>query len=164
MAHNVYDLGDSVLLTARFGLNVTRLVERARAGATQLRVRDVTGYVGPDVISLHPGADNEETLTVSGVPATNLLPVAAALWYDHESAEDVMELTDPTTITLRVKSPDAVTVVYTYALAQLTRDALGKYSKTVTVNQVGTWFYRWEGTGTVVAASEGHFDVKRTEF
>lgn len=71
-------------------------------------------------------------------------------------------LTDPTTITLIVVDPSGNQATYTYALAEITKDATGQYSKTVTVDESGTWQYRWVGTGTVPAADEGEFYVTRS--
>jgi len=62
--------------------------------------------------------------------------------------------TDPGTITLKVKGPDAVIQTYTYGAAQVTRESAGVYSKVITLNQEGRWYYRYEGTGTVQAAEE----------
>lgn len=72
--------------------------------------------------------------------------------------------TDPTTITLKVKNPAGTVSTYTFALGQVTRSGTGAYYKDVSVDSVGLWFYRWEGTGAVVSAGEGYFDAKPTEF
>lgn len=161
---NVYDKGQLVTVRGQFGLNVTRLMARALAGTLSVQVQDTGGYIGTDTVTLHPGADNEETRIVSAPPVGNVLTLGTALTYEHQPSELVMEMTDPTTITLRLQTPDGVEAAYTFAAAQVTRDGLGKYSKTITVDQVGTYYYKWESTGTVIAAKEDHFDVKRTEF
>jgi len=62
--------------------------------------------------------------------------------------------TDPTTITARVKDPTGTITVYTFALATVTKTATGIYNVSVTMNLAGSWWVRWEGTGTVVATEE----------
>lgn len=68
--------------------------------------------------------------------------------------------TDPTTITLRVTDPVATTSVYTYALAQVTKESAGVYSKSITPASSGYWHYRWEGTGAVEQVEQGLFFIK----
>ncbi len=68
-------------------------------------------------------------------------------------------LTDPTTITLKIKKPDGTSSTYTYAAGEITREAAGKYYKDFTLNQVGFWLYRWEGTGTCEAVDENYLQV-----
>ena len=69
-------------------------------------------------------------------------------------------LTDPTTVTLNVTDPTGQTQSYTYALAEITKDAVGKFSKLIPGEIEGTWFYEWIGTGACEAASEGYFKIK----
>ena len=71
---------------------------------------------------------------------------------------------DPTTVTLRVKDPSGNIDVYTYALVQVTKSAVGIYYKDIFIDESGEWFYRWEGTGAVEAADESYFDVDVSEF
>lgn len=70
-------------------------------------------------------------------------------------------LTDPTTITLTVITPAGVSTDYTYAAAQVTKDATGVYSKSVVGNEVGEWIYKWTGTGAVAAVGQARFAVRR---
>ena len=72
--------------------------------------------------------------------------------------------TDPTTVTLKIQTPAGVESTYTYALAQVTKSATGIYYKDVSLNEVGMWYYRWEGTGTVAAADETYLNVLQSEF
>ena len=44
--------------------------------------------------------------------------------------------------------------VSTYAASQITRDSAGVYHLLVTLNRQGTWSYRFEGTGAVIAAAD----------
>jgi len=64
--------------------------------------------------------------------------------------------TDPTTVTLKVKSPSAVTTSYTYALSEVTKSATGVYYKDLgpTILTAGTWWYRWIGTGAAAGVAE----------
>lgn len=68
-------------------------------------------------------------------------------------------LTDPTTVKLRVVDPEGVESISWYHLAGLTKDAVGKYSKTFQVPKLGTWFYEWTGTGACIAVSQKYFQV-----
>jgi len=72
--------------------------------------------------------------------------------------------TDPSTITLKVKNPAGTTSTYTYAGGTITRSAAGIYYKDITIDDDGMWYYRFEGTGAVVAASEHSFKVRTSEF
>jgi hypothetical protein len=72
--------------------------------------------------------------------------------------------TDPTAIALKVKSAAGVTTTYTYALGTVTKSTTGIYYKDVSLTDDGIWYYRFEGTGTVAAAAEGKFEVRRSEF
>jgi len=71
-------------------------------------------------------------------------------------------LTDPATVTLKVKKPDGTVTTYTYASAEITKDAVGRYSYQLTIDQDGVWSYRWIGTGTIVAAEEDAFFVRKS--
>lgn len=73
-------------------------------------------------------------------------------------------LTDPTTVTLKVQDPSDNETDYTYALAEVIKDGVGQYHKDITLDEVGTWYYRFEGTGAAVAAEENSFAVRETEF
>jgi len=72
--------------------------------------------------------------------------------------------TDPATITLKVQDPSRNDTTYTYALVTVTRSAAGEYYKEITVDEAGYWYYRWEGTGAVVAAGEGYFMIRESQF
>jgi len=64
--------------------------------------------------------------------------------------------TDPTTVTLKVRDPSGNVATYTYALAEITKDATGQYHKDVSIDETGRWEYRWVGTGAVATAQEAH--------
>lgn len=67
--------------------------------------------------------------------------------------------TDPTTITLEVTDPSGTPDTYTYGGGTITKTATGVYTKTITVDQRGTWTYRWTGTGTAADVEDGSFEV-----
>ena len=68
-------------------------------------------------------------------------------------------VTDPTTVTLKIKTPAGVISSYTYALAEVTKSGTGVYYKDVSLTASGNWYNRWEGTGTVAAADEEYLTV-----
>ena len=72
--------------------------------------------------------------------------------------------TDPTTVTLKVKDPVNTTTSYTYALAEVTKDSTGNYHKDLSATKAGTWYYRWEGTGTCETAGESYYEVNEGNF
>jgi hypothetical protein len=72
-------------------------------------------------------------------------------------------LTDPTAVKLRYQKPGGSEVTLTYGSSpatSITKTATGKYEAYVTIDEYGPWYYRWIGTGAVVAQEEGTFDVK----
>lgn len=159
-----YDKGDQAVLRVRWGTNVTRLKTNAAAAATTLVVYDITGYANTDTLMVGPGLDTQEIRVVSGSPSGTTITVTAALSHDHHVGETVQELTDPTTVTLKVLDPAGTTTTYTYAGATVTKDSLGVYSKTLDLTLEGRYQYSWEAGGAVVAAERGEFWVRPTEF
>jgi hypothetical protein len=68
--------------------------------------------------------------------------------------------TDPTTVTCYFKDPTGALTTYVYGTnSQLVRDSTGAYHVDIFANIAGNWWYRFEGTGTVVSASEAEFIV-----
>lgn len=72
---------------------------------------------------------------------------------------------DPTTITLRVRDPLGNITVSVFAASNIVKDSTGNYHFDVTLPltsaaAAGAWYYRWEGTGSVTATSEGEFLVQ----
>ena len=62
---------------------------------------------------------------------------------------------DPTTLTAQVRRPDGTMTTYTYlTTADIVRDSTGRYHLDVVIDQAGTWYVRWAGTGTAQAAEE----------
>lgn len=75
------------------------------------------------------------------------------------------ELADPTAVTAKVQDAEATEVSY----ADAVHDSLGRFHKDITITKPstgggGTWYYRFEGTGAVIAAAEKAFGVKQTVF
>ena len=66
---------------------------------------------------------------------------------------------DPSTVTARVKDPSGTTTVFTYP-ASVAKDATGDYHADFVPTLAGVHYYRWEGTGSAVAASEAFFYVQ----
>lgn len=73
-------------------------------------------------------------------------------------------LADPTAIVCKVKDPSGNVTTYTYALAQITRVSLGVFRVSIDLDESGTWYYRFVGTGLIVAADETEFFVEESEF
>lgn len=74
-------------------------------------------------------------------------------------------LTDPTTVTLKIKYPSG-TEEYTYADGDITKDATGTYSKTITapgVDAKATAWYRFVGTGTAAGRKQAYFTIVPSE-
>lgn len=68
-------------------------------------------------------------------------------------------LTDPTTTTLVVMAPD--TTETTVTQGTLVHDSVGKFHYNYSIPvQAGNYNYRWTGTGTCIASSEGNFVVR----
>jgi hypothetical protein len=68
--------------------------------------------------------------------------------------------TDPTATALTVQKPDGTETAYTYALASLSRESVGRFYVDVTLDQAGLWSYKLAGTGAVVAVQEGQLHVR----
>jgi hypothetical protein len=64
-------------------------------------------------------------------------------------------LTDPTTVVCTVKHPDA-----SVTTSSNTKSSTGVYYSDITIDADGWWYYRFAGTGTLVAAEEGSFFVR----
>lgn len=71
---------------------------------------------------------------------------------------------DPTAVALLIAKPDGTTQIETYAGGGVSRSSTGTYYRDVLLNQHGIWYYRFNGTGTVVTGDERAVYCKRTEF
>lgn len=71
------------------------------------------------------------------------------------------ELTDPTGIALTILKPDRSTD--SFVIGQLTKEAVGVYSKEITLDELpGAWHYKAKGSG-VNATAVGDFRVRNLE-
>lgn len=61
---------------------------------------------------------------------------------------------DPTDVILRVRDPAGTVTAYDYLSAQVVKDSVGAYHCDVTCALAGSYFGRWEGSGTAVAVAE----------
>lgn len=72
---------------------------------------------------------------------------------------------DPTTVIFKFKTPAAAITTYTYGVdSELVKDDTGLYHVDVDANASGTWYYRFESTGTGQAADEAQFEIYESEF
>lgn len=72
--------------------------------------------------------------------------------------------TDPTTIKCFYKDPNNLVTTLTYGVDNaLVKDVTGKYHVDIFVSIAGRWYYRFEGTGAVIAANEADFLVDRSQ-
>lgn len=79
--------------------------------------------------------------------------------WDTETAAWV--LTDPTTVTCKVRPPSGSVSAYVYGTdAALGKESTGVYVLDLVTNATGEWFFRFEGTGACVAVEESAFKVK----
>jgi hypothetical protein len=72
---------------------------------------------------------------------------------------------DPTTVSFKYKDPsgNVATLVYGTDVA-LVKDSTGNYHVDVDADESGTWYYRFESTGTGQAADEESFIVDESQF
>ena len=74
-------------------------------------------------------------------------------------------LTDPTEVTLKVQDPSLNDATYTYvAGSDITKASTGVFYYDLTIDEAGTWYYQYYGTGAVIAAFEGSFQVPSSQF
>jgi len=73
--------------------------------------------------------------------------------------------TDPTTVTFSIKEPNSTAVDYIFGTdAEVVKSTSGVYYIDWICTKFGEHLFRWEGTGTVTAAEEGSFTVKKRSF
>jgi len=95
----------------------------------------------------------------------NAYPLNATVALSTQAATAGGVLTDPGALLLKVKQPGGTATTYTYGVdAGLIRDAVGKYHLNLKLTLPGRWFYRWEATGAVEAASEGELAALPSAF
>lgn len=62
-------------------------------------------------------------------------------------------LTDPTTITLTFLHPGGTLNVFSIG-GGVVKDSVGNYSAALVCDAAGSWWYRWQSTGAVIAATD----------
>lgn len=79
-----------------------------------------------------------------------------------EFRDEVGALTSPTTVVFSYQRPNGAEVVNQ---APTSNPTAGVFTYALpTIDQAGTWWYRAKGTGALVAAVEGSFEVRRSRF
>ena len=69
--------------------------------------------------------------------------------------------TDPTTVSFKYINPSGTVVTLVYLTdAALVRSSAGDFYVDININEPGTWFYRFIGTGAVQVVEEGQFGVE----
>ncbi len=68
-------------------------------------------------------------------------------------------LADPSEVTVYVLDPADLLTTYTYGAAEVTKESLGVFTKAVTLDQPGAWYYRFKGTGALIVADWKRIDV-----
>jgi hypothetical protein len=62
---------------------------------------------------------------------------------------DTDALTDPSSVTVVVRTPAGVLTTYTYGVdAALSKVSAGVYQVLITLSEVGTWKWKWTGSAT----------------
>ena len=83
----------------------------------------------------------------------------------HAGPDATGALTNPTTVTFKLLSPSGTETDYTWpGQNQVVNDSAGLFHVDVLATMAGTWTYRFNGTGAVVAAREGTFFVDASAF
>jgi hypothetical protein len=72
-------------------------------------------------------------------------------------------LTDAGSVSLIVAPPGAIGTPYTLTAGAVAREGTGVYYHDYTATQGGYYTYRWQGSGTVLAADGGRFFVRYDE-
>lgn len=72
---------------------------------------------------------------------------------------------DPTTVIFKYKNPAGTITTLTYGVdAEVVKSATGVYYVDVDGDTSGTWFYRFESTGTGKSGEEDSFVIRASEF
>ena len=70
----------------------------------------------------------------------------------------------PSVVTLRVMNPLGVETDYQAGSPGFSNPSLGNYSGLVFADLTGVWAYRWEASGSILAAADGQFQMVPTPF
>lgn len=71
--------------------------------------------------------------------------------------------TDPSAVVCKYQDPSGNETSVTYP-ASIVKASTGRYYLDIDIDEAGTWYYRWAGTGAVVAAGETTFIARTTVF
>lgn len=71
---------------------------------------------------------------------------------------------DPTEVTVKHKDPSANTTILTFSGGEVIKVSTGIYTVDLAIDEVGTWYWRAEGTVSPAAAAERSFEVRTTQF
>lgn len=162
MALNEYDKGDVAILRACFLTKLTTgTIEK---GETALLVESAVGYAqGDSILVAGAGHDGTYLVTTIAAIAGTTLTLAKAASSGVVNAR-VGRLTDPATVTFKVRPPRGAAVrTYTFAGATVTKESVGIYVVNETLDVDGRWKWRPEGTGAAAAAGYGSFVVRPDE-
>jgi hypothetical protein len=86
--------------------------------------------------------------------ATSVTVGTVATFTADFTLDDV--LSDPGTVTFRLRRDGYGETTYVFGTdVEVVKDATGQYHADVSLDRIGTWLWRWEGTDPVVAVMEG---------
>ena len=72
---------------------------------------------------------------------------------------------DPTVVVFKYKNPAGTITSLTYGVNdEVVKDGTGIYHVDVDGDTSGTWYYRFESTGTAKAGGEEQFEIYESEF
>lgn len=72
--------------------------------------------------------------------------------------------TDPSTVKCLYKDPSGAITTLVYGVdGVLVKDGAGKYHADIYANVAGYWFYRFEGSGSLVSAGEAEFRINESQ-
>lgn len=99
------------------------------------------------------------------VRVTLTFPKGAVVRLEAEFTTEDGAPVDPTAVSVRTRTPAGVESVLVFGASPvLIRDGVGLFHADIAVGEVGTWAYRWEGTGTAQAVAEARFKVDAGAF
>ena len=81
-----------------------------------------------------------------------------------KTATPANTLVDPATVTIAIRRPDKTTVNKTYGVDDITKVSTGVYQYLVTLDQEGTYYWKWSGSNGSESAGvqTGVFDSMRS--
>lgn len=72
--------------------------------------------------------------------------------------------TDPTTVTFIYRDPSGTETTWVFGVdVELVKDDTGDYHADVPIDDDGLWYYRWTGTGALIAGADHGFYVRKSE-